>query len=99
VAVSSLLNWSTLLRHVDDRFRGRVFSTIETMNWSTMMVSMMAAGIASQHVSIRLIGVVSGLFSSSTALFWGLANWAGKLPEPQQTEDNAAVEIHGDPTI
>jgi len=99
VAVSSLLNWSTLLRHVDDRFRGRVFSTIETMNWSTMMLSMMAAGIASQHVGIRLIGVVSGLFSSSTAIFWGWANWAGKLPEPEQTEDDVAVEIHGDPTI
>jgi MFS family permease len=98
VAVSSLLNWSTLLRHVDDRFRGRVFSTVETMNWSTMMLSMMAAGIASQHVGIRLIGVVSGLFSSSTALFWGWANWAGKLPEPERTEDDVAVEIHGDPT-
>ena len=42
VAVSSVLNWSTLLKHVDDRFRGRVFSTIETMNWSTMMLSMLA---------------------------------------------------------
>jgi predicted MFS family arabinose efflux permease len=99
VAVSSLLNWSTLLHHVDNRFRGRVFSTIETMNWSTMMLSMMCAGIASQHVGIRLIGVVSGIFSSSTALFWGWANWAGKLPEPAKTEDDAAVEIHGDPTI
>jgi MFS family permease len=98
VAVSSVLNWSTLLRHVDDRFRGRVFSTIETMNWSTMMFSMMAAGIASQHVGIRLIGAASGLLSSSTAIFWGWANWTGRLPEPALTEDDIAVEIHGDPT-
>jgi MFS family permease len=98
VAVSSVLNWSTLLRHVDDRFRGRVFSTVETLTWSTMMVSMMCAGIASQHVGIRLIGVASGLLSSSTAIFWGWANWRGKLPEPARTEDDVAVEIHGDPT-
>jgi MFS family permease len=98
VAVSSVLNWSTLLRHVEDRFRGRVFSTIETMSWSTMMLSMMAAGIASQHTGIRLIGTVSGIVSSSTAIFWGWANWTGKLPEPSLTEDDASVEIHGEVT-
>ena len=98
VAVSSVLNWSNLLKHVDDRFRGRVFSTIETMNWSTMMVSMLAAGTASQHFSIRLIGAASGALSSSTAIFWGWANWTGRLPEPALTGDQEPVEIHGDPT-
>ena len=98
VAVSSVLNWSNLLKHVDDRFRGRVFSTIETMNWSTMMMSMLGAGTASQYFSIRTIGAVSGLLSSSTAIFWGWANWTGRLPEPAVTEDEQAVEIHGDPT-
>jgi len=94
VAVSSVLNWSKLLKHVDDRFRGRVFSTIETLNWSTMMLSMMAAGAASQYFSIRLIGACSGLLSSSTAIFWGWANWRGRLPEPSVTEDQDSVEIH-----
>jgi len=98
VAVASVLNWSNLLKHVDDRYRGRIFSTIETMNWSTMMLSMLAAGAASTHFSIRIIGAASGLLSSSTALFWGWANWTGKLPEPARTEDDTAVEIHGDPT-
>ena len=98
VAVSSVLNWSNPLKHVEDRFRGRVFSTIETMNWSTMMLSMLAAGEASQYYGIRWIGAASGLLSSSTAIFWGWANWKGKLPEPALTEDDSAVEIHGDPT-
>lgn len=96
VAVSSVLNWSNLLTHVDNRYRGRVFSTIETMNWSTMMLSMLGAGVASQSFSIRAIGAVSGLLSSSTAIFWGWANWTGKLPEPTRTEDDDRVEIHGD---
>jgi MFS family permease len=98
VAVSSLLNWSNLLKHVDDRYRGRVFSTIETITWSTMILSMLAAGLASQHYGIRTIGALSGLLSSSTAVFWGWANWTGKLPEPAVSTDHAAVEIHGDPT-
>jgi MFS family permease len=98
VAVSSVLNWSNLLKHVEDRFRGRVFSTIETMNWSTMMLSMLAAGSASQYFSIRAIGAASGLLSSSTALFWGWANWTGRLPEPALKQDAEMVEIHGDPT-
>jgi hypothetical protein len=65
-----------------------------------MMVSMMGAGIASQHHSPREIGVVSGVLSSCTALFWGWANWTGKLPEPEQvTEESAELEVHGDPTV
>ena len=51
VAVSSVLNVSQLLRHVPDEFRGRVFATTESLTWSTMMVSMTAAGIASQYHS------------------------------------------------
>ncbi len=98
VAVSSVLNWSNLLRHVEDRFRGRVFSTIETMNWSTMMLSMLGAGSASEYFSIRAIGAASGLLSSSTALFWGWANWTGRLPEPRVAVADAVLEIHGDPT-
>ena len=97
VAVSSVLNWSNLLKHVEDRYRGRVFATVETMNWSTMMLSMMGAGIASQHYSVRAIGAASGLLSSSTAIFWGWANWTGKLPEPKLAEDQEPVEIHGAP--
>ena len=98
VAISSVLNWSNLLKHVEDRYRGRVFSTIETMSWSTMMLSMLAAGTASKYFSVRLIGAASGAFSSSTAIFWGWANWTGKLPEPGLTTDDELIEIHGDPT-
>ncbi len=94
VAVSSVLNWSKLLRHVEDRYRGRVFSTIETLNWSTMMLSMTAAGTASEYFSIRLIGACSGLLSSSTALLWGWMNWSGRLTEPAVTEDEESVEVH-----
>ncbi len=100
VAVSSVLNVSQLLRHVEDEYRGRVFATSETLVWSTMMLSMMGAGIASQHHTPREIGVVSGVLSSCTALFWGWANWTGRLPEPAEVPAGSEeVEVHGDPTV
>ena len=100
VAVSSVLNVSQLLRRVPDEFRGRVFSTAESLVWSTMMVSMTAAGIASQFESPRTIGFVAGILSSTTALFWGWADWKGKLPEPATVPlEPADVEIHGEPTV
>jgi hypothetical protein len=100
VAISSVLNFSQLLRHVPDAFRGRVFATMETLTWTTMMLSMLGAGIASTSWSPRTIGAVSGVLSSCTALFWGWANWSGRLPEPAVEGVNPdEVEIHGDPVV
>jgi Major Facilitator Superfamily len=82
VAVSSVLNYSQLLRHVPDAYRGRVFATMESMTWGTMMLSLTAAGVASQTVSPRTIGVWAGILSGTTAIFWATANWTGRLPEP-----------------
>ncbi len=99
VAVSSVLSVSQLLRRVPDEFRGRVFATIDSLTWSTMMVSMAGAGIASQYYSPRTIGLVAGILSTSPAIFWGLANWKGKLPEPEPLAlEPAEVEMHGGPT-
>ncbi len=83
VAVSSVLNMLQLLRRVPDEYRGRVFSTMESLTWSTMMLSMTAAGIASSSYSPRTIGAWSGVLSSTTAIAWGLLNWTGRLPEPK----------------
>ena len=100
VAVSSVLNISQLLRRVPDEFRGRVFSTAESLVWSTMMVSMALAGVASQYRSPRTIGLVAGILSSTTAIFWGWANWAGKLPEPLRLGTAPEeIEVHGEPTV
>jgi predicted MFS family arabinose efflux permease len=98
VAVSSVLNFSELLKHVANEFRGRVFATMETLTWAMMMLSMMGAGIASQHYSPRVIGAAAGVLSSTTAIFWAWANWTGRLPQPEQSGvDPREVEVHGDP--
>jgi len=65
-----------------------------------MMISMMAAGIASQYYSPRVIGAVSGALSSTTAVFWAWAHFAGKLPEPRRDGvDPNEVEVHGEQTV
>ena len=100
IAVSSVLNMSQLLRHVSNEFRGRVFATMETMQWSAMMLSMAGAGVASETWSPRSIGVVSGLLSPSTAFFWLWANWTCRLPEPaREGVEPEEIEVHGDPVI
>jgi len=82
MAVTSVLNNSQLLRHTPDEFRGRVFSTMESLRWSVMIVSMAAAGIASQYWSPRTIGLIAGAFGASTALVWAWMDSTGRLPEP-----------------
>jgi MFS family permease len=101
IAVSSVLNFSQLLRHVEDRYRGRVFATLESLQWSTMMLSMMAAGAATTAYSPRTIGAWSGGVTSLTAVFWTWANWTGRLPEParQAVSPIEEEEIHPEPQV
>jgi MFS family permease len=101
IAVSSVLNFSQLLHHVEDRYRGRVFATLESMQWSTMMLSMMATGAATISYSPRTIGAWAGAISSSTAIFWTWANWTGRLPEPARQPVTAEEEdeIHAEPEV
>ncbi len=98
IAISSVLNFSRLLHTVPDQYRGRVFATVETMVWSTMMVSMMLAGIGSQYFSPRTIGTIAGVLSTSTAWFWAWAHFTGRLRESAEEGVEAEeVEIHGEP--
>ena len=83
MGVNNVLNRTMLLTHVPDQVRGRVLATIDAILNGTMMLSMMGAGIASRHVSIRAIGVAAGALTAFTAVFWIWANSTGRLPEPK----------------
>jgi MFS family permease len=97
VGVSSVLNMSQLLRIVPNEFRGRVFATMESCQWSVMMLSMAAAGVASAYLNPRVIGAVAGVLSSTTALFWGWAHFTGRLPEPARAGiDPDEVEVRSE---
>jgi hypothetical protein len=99
VAVSSVLNMTQLMLHVDDDYRGRVFATLETLTWGVMMLSMMGAGAASEQYSPRTIGAWAGVLSSTTAIFWAIADSRGRLPEPARVgRSREEMELHGEPT-
>ena len=69
---------------------------MESLRWSVMIVSMAAAGIASQYFGPRTIGLVAGALGLVTALAWALvrleraAAGAGRMspsaPETVSTE-------------
>ncbi len=84
MAVTTVLNNYELLRFTPNRFRGRVFATLESLRWSTMMVSMALAGVASEYFSPQAIGVVAGLLGMATAVAWACADWKGWLPQPAE---------------
>jgi MFS family permease len=83
MGANNVLNRTMLLVHVPDHFRGRVFSTVETMMHAMMMLSLTAASVATETYSARTIAFAAGCCSTATAFFWGWANAAGKLPEPR----------------
>ena len=98
VAVSSVLNYTQLLRHTPDEYRGRVNSTMESITWATMMLSLTVASYYSQSHSPREIGVVAGVLSSMTAVYWAWALLSGRLPEPalegHEPAGDEEVEVH-----
>ncbi len=77
-----------------DGLRGRVFTTVDTMLNAVMMLSMGAAAIASTRYSAREIGVVAGILSASTAIFWVWADAKGMLTEPRQDWTEPDQRVH-----
>jgi MFS family permease len=72
MGANNVLNRGMLLITVPDQYRGRVFSSMETLVNVAMTASMALASIASVYWSVRTIGIIAGLLSTSTALLWWL---------------------------
>lgn len=92
MAVTSILNNSQLLRHTAAEYRGRVFATMETVRNAVMIVSMAAAGIASQYAGPRTLGLIAGGLGSATALLWAWMDVTGRLPEPVEAAETGSQE-------
>jgi hypothetical protein len=94
MGTNSVLNRTILLTYVPDGLRGRVFTTVDAILNASMMLSMGLAGIASMTYTPRQIGVVAGILTASTAIFWAWANAAGKLTELEKSEPREEEERH-----
>ncbi len=100
IAVSSVLNMSQLLRHVSNEFRGRVFATMETMQWSTMMLSM-AARESRPRLGARASSASSRACSAPAPLSSGCGpTGPADCPEPaREGVEPEEIEVHGDPVV
>ena len=87
----SVLNQGRLLRIVPDHLRGRVFTTFETLTWTTMMCSMILSGLALTRLSPQAVGSTAGVLTAMAGLAWAWVSFRGKLSEPQ-TAPRAAAE-------
>jgi len=67
---------------VDDALRGRVFATNESLIWATMMLSMLAAGLASQSVDPRTDRRGGRRCQLVDRVYWLWADRIGLLVEP-----------------
>jgi MFS family permease len=81
-SVSSVLNHSRIQEYVADEFRGRVFAAMETMTWTTMLISMFLCGLATEVMNPRYIAAIAGVLSALTGVGWAIANWMGWLRKP-----------------
>ncbi len=80
--MASVVNYAKIQEYVADEFRGRVFAAMETMTWTTMMVSMFLCGIATEAMNPRYIGAIAGILSALTGIAWGVADRCGCLRKP-----------------
>jgi MFS family permease len=62
-----------MMRVLPDEYRGRVFTTDRALELSTMMLSMIVAGVMLSYVGPRTMMIVSGFLSASPGLIWLLA--------------------------
>lgn len=92
VGLNNVLNRTILLTHVPDAYRGRVFTTIDTMLQATMMISLGIAAWATGVFPIRTIGIVAGILSSTTAIYWAWAEATGKLVRPPANDMGEDIE-------
>jgi MFS family permease len=92
VGLNNVLNRTIMLTHVPDGFRGRVFTTVDTMLNATMMVSLGVGAWASAIFPIRTIGIVAGILSSTTAIYWAWAEATGRLVRPPVNDMGEDIE-------
>jgi MFS family permease len=77
MGINHVIGVTLLMDLIPANFRGRTFSTRETLVIFTMVISMLLAGVGQHYAGPRTIGLVSGLLTLSTGVVWLIANMAG----------------------
>lgn len=81
MGINHIIGTTLLMNIVPSHFRGRTFSTKETVVIFTMVVSMLLAGVGQHYAGPHTIALVAGLLTFLTGVIWLAANLAGVYAE------------------
>jgi MFS family permease len=82
MGANNVQNRTMLLRYVPDELRGRVFTAMDAILNTTMLLSLTVASYATSYFGPRSIALVAGIFSTLSALPWAWMTFTGRLPAP-----------------
>ena len=92
MGINNIISTTLLMNTVPAEFRGRIFSVKETVIISTMVASMLLAGIAQRYVGTHTIALAAGILTLLTGVLWLVANWAGAYRQEKESTAPALPE-------
>ncbi|MFN8009094.1 MAG: MFS transporter [Terriglobia bacterium] len=81
MGITHIIATTLMMNIVPAEYRGRTFSTKDSMVIFTMVLSMLLAGVGEHYVGIRAIALIAGILTFLTGAVWLGANWAGVYQE------------------
>ncbi len=91
MGINHIIGTTLLMNIVPSQFRGRTFSTRETVVIFTMVVSMLLAGVGQHYTGPRTIALIAGLLTLLTGVVWLIANVAGVYKEVEEAAPAEAL--------
>jgi MFS family permease len=91
MGINHIIGTTLLMNIVPSQFRGRTFSTKETVVIFTMVISMLLAGVGQHYMGPRTIALIAGLLTLLTGVVWLVANLAGVYKEVREAASEDAL--------
>jgi MFS family permease len=91
MGINHIIGTTLLMNIVPSQFRGRTFSTKETVVIFTMVVSMLLAGVGQHYTGPQTIALIAGILTLLTGVIWLIANLAGVYKEVTEVEQEVLV--------
>jgi MFS family permease len=91
MGINHIIGTTLLMNIVPSQFRGRTFSTRETVVIFTMVVSMLLAGVGQHYTGPRTIALIAGLLTLLTGVVWLVANLMGVYKEVEEVASEEAL--------
>lgn len=99
MGINHIIGTTLLMNLTPSEFRGRTFSTKETVVISTMVASMLLAGVGQHYAGPHTIALAAGTLTMLTGAVWLVANLAGVYSEANTIKVSAAKAAASPPAL